>query len=192
MSRPVEVRRKKPTLSAAWDTLEKQPPRRVAAKDRLRFQTHFLYLGLFPCQLQVATCYVSWAQTSCELDRSTKGRTMNSAGSRRVRQLASDTYAGICPEALQAIAEANQGHASPYGDDVWTARATELLCDLFETDCSVFFVGTGTAANALALAAVCQPYHSVLCHADAHVQTDECGAPEYAGRGLKLVPIPGD
>jgi threonine aldolase len=117
---------------------------------------------------------------------------MNSAGSQRVRQLASDTYAGICPEALQATAEANQGHASPYGDDPWTARAAELLCDLFETDCSVFFVGTGTAANALALAAVCQSYHSVLCHADAHIQTDECGAPEYAGRGLKLVPIQGD
>jgi threonine aldolase len=117
---------------------------------------------------------------------------MSSAGSQRVRQLASDTYAGICPEALQAIAEANEGHASPYGDDPWTARATELLCNLFETDCSVFFVGTGTAANALALAAMCQPYHSVLCHADAHIQTDECGAPEYAGRGLKLVPILGD
>jgi threonine aldolase len=88
--------------------------------------------------------------------------------------------------------DANHGHASPYGDDPWTARATELLQDLFETDCAVFFVGTGTAANSLALAATCQPYHSVLCHADAHIQTDECGAPEYAGRGLKLVPIAGE
>src|SRR5438477_6549845 len=110
----------------------------------------------------------------------------------RERQLASDTYAGICPEALRAIAEANQGHAAPYGDDPWTARATELLRELFEMDCAVFFVSTGTAANALALAAMCQPHHSVLCHADAHIQTDECGAPEYAGRGLKLVPIAGN
>jgi threonine aldolase len=118
--------------------------------------------------------------------------TMNQAGIvHRSRQLASDTYAGICPEALAAIMEANRGHAPPYGDDDWTARATALLRELFETDCEVFFVATGTAANSLALAALCQPYHSVICHADAHVQTDECGAPEYASRGLKLLPVAG-
>jgi threonine aldolase len=87
--------------------------------------------------------------------------------------------------------EANRGHASPYGDDVWTARARDLLRAFFETDCEVFFVSTGTAANALALAASCQPYHAVLCHADAHVQTDECGAPEHAAPGIKLVPLEG-
>jgi threonine aldolase len=108
------------------------------------------------------------------------------------RQLTSDTYAGICPEALQALQEANHGHAPSYGDDAWTARATALLRGFFETDCAVFLVPTGTAANALALAALCQPYHSVLCHADAHIQTDECGAPEYAARGIKLVPLPGE
>jgi threonine aldolase len=112
--------------------------------------------------------------------------------SHRERQLASDTYAGICPEALAAIAAANRGHASPYGDDPWTARAGDLLRELFETDCAVSFVGSGTAANALALAALCRSYHSVLCHVDAHIQTDECGAPEYAGHGLKLVPIAGE
>lgn len=111
--------------------------------------------------------------------------------SQRERQLASDTYAGICPEALAAIAAANRGHASPYGDDSWTARAGDMLRELFETDCAVSFVGSGTAANALALAALCQSYHSALCHADAHIQTDECGAPEFAGHGLKLVPIAG-
>jgi threonine aldolase len=109
-----------------------------------------------------------------------------------VRQLASDTYAGICPEALQALQEANRGHTPAYGDDPWTARATALLREFFETDCDVFFVATGTAANALALAALCEPYHSVLCHADAHIQTDECGAPEYAARGIKLIPLAGD
>ncbi len=107
------------------------------------------------------------------------------------RQFASDTYAGICPEAQTALAEANRGHAAAYGDDPWTARATALLCELFEADCAVFFVPTGTAANALALAALCRPYHSVVCHADAHVQTDECGATEYAAHGIKLLPVAG-
>ncbi|HZY90159.1 MAG TPA: beta-eliminating lyase-related protein, partial [Gemmataceae bacterium] len=110
---------------------------------------------------------------------------------RRARQLASDTYASVCPEALAALQEVNAGHASPYGDDPWTARAAALFRELFDTDCAVFFVPTGTAANALALAALCRPYHSVYCHADAHVQTDECGAPEYAARGIKLVPVEG-
>ncbi|MBY0523604.1 MAG: low specificity L-threonine aldolase [Gemmataceae bacterium] len=109
----------------------------------------------------------------------------------RARQFASDTYAGICPEAMEALVAANRDHAAAYGDDPWTARAAALLCDFFETDCHVFFVLTGTAANALALAALCQSYHSVLCHADAHIQTDECAAPEYAGKGIKLVPLPG-
>lgn len=108
-----------------------------------------------------------------------------------VRQFASDTYAGICPEALAALQEANRGHETAYGDDLWTTRATGLLREFFETDCAAFFVPTGTAANALALAALCQSYHSVLCHADAHIQTDECGAPEYAAKGIKLVPVEG-
>ncbi len=111
--------------------------------------------------------------------------------SQPLRQFASDTYAGICPEAFAALQEGNRGHACAYGDDPWTAHATALLREFFEADCVVFFVPTGTAANALALAALCQSYHSVFCHADAHVQTDECGAPEYAARGIKLVPLPG-
>jgi threonine aldolase len=107
------------------------------------------------------------------------------------RQLASDTYAGLCPEAFAALQEANRGHVPAYGDDPWTERARELFRELFETECEVFFVATGTAANALALAALCQPYHAVLCHADAHIQTDECGAPEHAAPGIKLLPIAG-
>jgi threonine aldolase len=108
-----------------------------------------------------------------------------------VRQLASDTYAGICPVALQALQEANTGHAAAYGDDPWTARAVTRFQEFFETDCHVSFVLTGTAANSLALAALCQSYHSVLCHTDAHVQTDECGGPEYAASGIKLLPVAG-
>jgi threonine aldolase len=107
------------------------------------------------------------------------------------RQLCSDTYAGICPEALRALQEANHGHAAAYGDDVWTARAVARFQEFFETDCKVFFVLTGTAANSLALAALCQSYNSVICHADAHIQTDECGGPEYAARGIKLIPVTG-
>ena len=107
------------------------------------------------------------------------------------RQFASDTYAGVCPEALEALAEANRGHAPAYGDDDWTARATRRLQELFETDCAVFFVTTGTAANSLALAALCQSYHSVICHADAHVQTDECGGPEYAAPASSCCRWPG-
>jgi threonine aldolase len=109
----------------------------------------------------------------------------------RTRQFGSDTQAGICPEALNALVEANHGHAPSYGDDSYTARATALLSELFETDCAVCFVPTGTAANALALAALCRSYHSVLCHTDAHIQTDECGAPEHAGGGIKVIPVTG-
>jgi threonine aldolase len=108
-----------------------------------------------------------------------------------LRQFASDTYAGICPEAFAALQEANRGHAPAYGDDAWTSRATARLREFFETNCEVFFVLTGTAANALALAALCQSYHSVLCHADAHIQTDECGAPEHATHGIKLIGLTG-
>ncbi len=107
------------------------------------------------------------------------------------RQFTSDTYAGICPEALAALREANRGHAGAYGDDPWSARLADRLREVFETDCAAYLVPTGTAANALALAAVCQSYHSVICHADAHIQTDECGAPEYAARGIKLIPVAG-
>ncbi|HXG11331.1 MAG TPA: low specificity L-threonine aldolase [Gemmataceae bacterium] len=107
------------------------------------------------------------------------------------RQFASDTWAGLCPEAWEALQMANCGHAAAYGDDPWTARATALLREFFETDCTVFFVATGTAANSLALAALCQSYHSVICHADAHIQTDECGGPEYAARGIKLIAVSG-
>jgi threonine aldolase len=108
------------------------------------------------------------------------------------RQFTSDTYAGICPEAIAALQQANRGHAAAYGDDPWTDQAAALLRDFFETDCAVFFVLTGTAANSLALAALCRSYHSVICHADAHIQTDECGAPEYASGGIKLLTVEGD
>ena len=77
------------------------------------------------------------------------------------QQFASDNYSGICPEAWEAMARANQGHDRAYGDDQWTARAADHFRALFETDCEVFFAFNGTAANSLALASLCQSYHSV-------------------------------
>ncbi len=106
-------------------------------------------------------------------------------------QFASDNYAGICPEAWQAMAAANQGFVPSYGDDPWTERACGLIRDLFETDCQVFFVFNGTAANSLALASLCLSFHSVICHDLAHVETDECGAPEFFSNGTKILHIEG-
>jgi len=110
----------------------------------------------------------------------------------RLRQFASDNYAGICPEAWAAMQEANTGHAPGYGDDAWTARAADLVRELFECDCDVFFVFNGTAANSLALSSMCQSYHSVLCHQLAHVETDECGAPEFFSNGTKILLLAGE
>ena len=108
------------------------------------------------------------------------------------RHFASDNYAGCTPEAWAAIEEARHGHARAYGEDEWTARAADMLRDVFETECDVFFVFNGTAANALSLATCCQSYHSILCHELAHVETDECGAPEFFSNGTKVLLLPGE
>jgi threonine aldolase len=105
----------------------------------------------------------------------------------QTQQFASDNYSGICPEAWAAMAEANQGHQRAYGEDQWTARAADRFRQLFETDCEVFFAFNGTAANSLALSSLCQSYHSVICSETAHVETDECGAPEFFSNGSKLL-----
>ncbi len=109
-----------------------------------------------------------------------------------MQHFASDNYAGICPEALNALLAANTGHVRSYGDDEWTLRVADRLRELFETDCDVYFVFNGTAANSLALAALCQPYHSVICHQLAHVDTDECGAPQFFSNGAKLLAVAGE
>jgi threonine aldolase len=108
------------------------------------------------------------------------------------RHFASDNYAGSTPEAWASLEEARHGHARAYGEDEWTERASNLVRDLFETECDVFFVFNGTAANSLALASCCQSYHSILCHELAHVETDECGAPEFFSNGTKVLLIPGE
>ena len=110
---------------------------------------------------------------------------------KRSRHFASDNYSGICPEAWAAMAEANAGHEVSYGNDAWTQRAADRLREIFETHCEVFFVFNGTAANSLALASLCQSYHSVLCHQLAHVETAECGAPEFFANGSKILLLAG-
>ncbi|MBN1865093.1 MAG: low specificity L-threonine aldolase [Victivallales bacterium] len=107
----------------------------------------------------------------------------------RMKQFASDNYSGICPEVLRAIKEANAGHAIPYGEDEWTQKAADGLREVFETDCEVFFVFNGTAANSLAISHCCQSYHSVICGSCGHIETDECGAPEFFSNGAKLLHV---
>ncbi|ROR32846.1 threonine aldolase family protein [Inmirania thermothiophila] len=104
---------------------------------------------------------------------------------------ASDNYAPMCPEALEALVRANEGPAPAYGADAWTARAEAAIAAWFEAECRVFFVGTGTAGNALALATLARPYERVLCHEAAHAIHDECGAPGLVGGGVRLTPLPG-
>src|SRR5438094_2964458 len=106
-------------------------------------------------------------------------------------QFASDNVAAICSEAWAALQEANAHYAPSYGEDCWTARVCDRIREIFETDCDVYFVFTGTAANALALAQLCKSFQSVICHQHAHVQTDECGAPEFFTGGSKLLLVGG-
>jgi threonine aldolase len=105
---------------------------------------------------------------------------------------ASDNTAPVAPEILDAIVAANAGFARGYGNDDWTAGVERRLSEVFERDVAVFLVPTGTAANALALAQITPPWGVVFCHHEAHIATDECGAPEFFGGGLKLAGLPGD
>ena len=104
------------------------------------------------------------------------------------QQFASDNNAGMCPEALEAFVRVNaEGHVTGYGDDPWTERACDALRALFETDCAVFFVFNGTAANALALAQLCRPYHAIIAHAFSHIEEDEAGAASLLSGGARIV-----
>ena len=104
----------------------------------------------------------------------------------------SDNSAAVAPVVLNAIAKANDGFAPGYGDDEWTRSVERRLSEIFEREVAAFLVPTGTAANALALAHITPPWGVVLCHAESHVATDECGAPEFFGGGLKLLGLPGE
>lgn len=99
----------------------------------------------------------------------------------------SDNAYGVAPEMLAALAAANGGTASPYGDDAITVRLNTQFREIFEREIFVYPVISGTAANALALSAITPPYGAILCHASAHIAVDECGAVEALSGGAKLV-----
>jgi threonine aldolase len=104
---------------------------------------------------------------------------------------ASDNTAPISPEILAALSAANTGHVPSYGADPWTARLKDRAKAIFDkADLAIYPVGTGTAANALALATLTSSYAAVICHDEAHIATDECGAPEFYMGGAKLVTVP--
>jgi threonine aldolase len=103
----------------------------------------------------------------------------------------SDNAASAHPAVLEAMARANQVDTAYDGDSL-SKSLDAAFSALFETDVRAFWIGTGTAANSLALAALCPPYGSILCHKDAHIQNDECGAPEFYTHGAKLTFIDGD
>ena len=109
----------------------------------------------------------------------------------RKMNFASDNTAPVAPAILDAIVKANEGFALGYGNDDWTAGVERRLAEVFEREVAVFLVPTGTAANALALAQVTPPWGVVFCHEHSHIATDECGAPEFFGGGLKLAGLPG-
>lgn len=106
-------------------------------------------------------------------------------------EFASDNTAPICREALAALQRANVEAVPSYGEDRFTEDVCNRVRKIFETDCDVFLVFNGTAANALALAQVCRSFHSVICHERSHMQSDECGAPEFFTGGSKLLLVGG-
>lgn len=104
----------------------------------------------------------------------------------------SDNVAGAHKAVLRAVVEASATAVPAYGDDTWSADAEAALQNLFETECAVFFVTTGTAANALALSAFCPPWGAIYCHVDAHILNDENTAVELFSGGARLVGIAGE
>lgn len=105
---------------------------------------------------------------------------------------ASDNSSGVPQEILEALSQANHGYAMGYGNDPLTQQVTAHLKDVFEApEAAVCFVPTGTAANALALACLTPPWGAVFCHRNAHIEEDECGAPEFYTGGAKLVLVDG-
>ena len=104
---------------------------------------------------------------------------------------ASDNTAGAAPEALEALVHFNEGYASGYGTDLVTAEAADLVRELLDADADVRFAASGTASNAVSLAALCRPFEAVVAHEHAHICTDETGAPGLFGHGLGLIGLPG-
>ncbi len=103
----------------------------------------------------------------------------------------SDNEAPAHPAIMQALLQANEGFATAYADDRYSRQLNGRFSDLFETECTVLPVATGTVANCIALAELCPPWGAVMCHRQAHIQNDEGGAPEFYTHGAKLMPLDG-
>ena len=106
-------------------------------------------------------------------------------------KFASDNVAGACPEVLDAIVKANDGIAAPYGNDEWSTNLQNKFSEIFEKDVIVYPTASGTASNALALSALTPVFGNIYCHRLSHINTDECGAPEFYTGGAKLVTLKG-
>ncbi len=104
-------------------------------------------------------------------------------------QFGSDNQTGASQKVLDKIASANDGHTHGYGDDQWTKAACDKIREVFETDATIFFVASGTAANSLALASLVKPWETILCHHQAHILIDESTAPEFFSGGARQVPV---
>jgi len=101
---------------------------------------------------------------------------------------ASDNAGRVHPQVMDALAEANTGFAMPYGEDTLMDEVRDRIREVFEApQAAVYLVGTGTAANSIALATLCQPWHTIFCSPVAHIQEDECNAPEFYAGGAKLM-----
>jgi threonine aldolase len=103
----------------------------------------------------------------------------------------SDNTASAAAEIIAAITSVNEKPAAPYGEDVWSRKLDDAFSAVFDHDVRVFTVATGTAANAIALASAVPPWGGVICHREAHIERDECGAPEFYSDGAKLVLVEG-
>lgn len=103
----------------------------------------------------------------------------------------SDNAAPVHPKVMQALADANQIDTA-YDGDRWSAQLDARFSDVFECDVAVLWVATGTAANCLALNSLCQPHQGIICHREAHIEVDECGAPGFYTGGAKLMLVDGD
>ena len=106
-------------------------------------------------------------------------------------KFASDNVAGACPEVLDAIIKANEGDSAPYGNDDWSKILQEKFSEIFEKEVIVYPTASGTAANALALSALTPVFGNIYCHKLSHINTDECGAPEFYTGGAKLITLNG-
>jgi len=106
-------------------------------------------------------------------------------------KFASDNVAGACPEVLEAILKANDGDSTPYGNDQISTDLQNKFSEIFEKEVIVFPIASGTAANALALATMTPSFGNVYCHRLSHINTDECGAPEFYTGGAKLINLQG-